>query len=217
MARALATVLDESNPNKIPSALQSAKAGAAMRLTPAFREGTVAAHTLTLPETAKAGHVMRAFARTGAAPGYKTETAPETAAPGVGLCAVTPTGNILFNAADAVTAAEVVYEPLEGEVLQDTVPVTASVATLAQSRRAVILLSVNVTAGLVLGLKTVNARGTAAPAATNAALSNAGNTVVFNAADVVTGTATVRYIAVPGAGNGSTASLSNRLAGNVDM
>lgn len=216
MSRVLSTVLDEANPNKNPSALQTVRNGRALRTVTAFREGAVATNVFTLPEDAKAAEIVRAFKRVAGTTGYSVVVAPETAAPAATQVTVAPNGDILFAAADAVTQAEILYQPMEGEIFEDTVSVAASLALFAQSRRGLLLISATIVTGVIPGAKTVVARGTAS-AAGQAAISIVGTGVLFNAADVVTGVARLRYIAVPGVGNSALASLSGRLLGSVEM
>lgn len=210
--RTIQAVLDEANPTRSPEAQHQALLGSALALAPRFVKALVVANVLALPDAAKAARVVRAFATAGGAPGMLAPVTPEGAV-AAGQVGVTPTGDILFAAADAVTAAEVVYEPLEeGGVFTDAVDVAASAATLLQGRGAQQLLSVEVTTGVVLGLKTIDARGSAAPAAGEVALTADGLGLVFNVADVIAGKATVRYASTPGQGAGTTPTLAQRLA-----
>jgi hypothetical protein len=217
MARDLEAVLDEANPNKLPTAAQVVRLGSGMGQIVAFREGAVALDVMQLPDTAKCALPLRVFRRTGGATGYCTVVAPETV-PAAGQVSVTAVGDLLFAAADAVTAAEAYYEPVEGEFFEDEVTVGAgSIATLAQARRGVLLREAEVLVGVIPGVKLVVGRGTA-PAAGQAALSAAGGTVAFNAADAVAGDRVrLRYIATPGVGNGPAASLSGRLDSDVEF
>lgn len=215
MSRPLRDVLNESNPNKLPTAAQSLPLGNALALATMFAAGPVVADTLVLPETEKAGQITRAFARAGGSTGYKTVVAPEST-PAAGQCAITPSGDVLFAAADAVTDAEVIYAPVEGAVFEDVVDAAASAATFSQGRRALALLEAEVIAGVIPGAKAPAARGSV-PAAGTAALSAAGTGVAFNAADVVAGSVRLRYIAVPGVGAGPQQSIAQALAGAVSF
>lgn len=213
MSRPLRDVLNESNPNKLPSGAQTLRLGDALALVTLFASGTVTSDVLSLPESEKAGQITRAFARVGGSTGYKTVVAPETT-PAAGECAITPSGDVLFAAADAVTSAEVMYAPVEGEVFEDVVDAAASAAAFVQGRRALALLSAEVITGAIPGTKTPAARGSA-PAAGTAALSAAGTGVAFNAADVVAGSVRLRYLAVPGVGSGPQPSIAQALASQV--
>lgn len=216
MTRALETVLDEANPNKMDSAQQLLKAGQAYGQIAMFKSGAVTSNKMALPEGQKATQITRAYSRAGTLTGYLTPVAPETV-PTTGQVAVNANGDIVTAAADAVTQLEVEYIPVEGQILEDTVAVAASVATLPQSRRGQVLVSVSVVTGVIPGAKTVVARGTAAPTAGNCALSVLGTTVVFNAADVVAGTALIRYAAVPGVGSGVEDTIANKLLSQVAL
>lgn len=194
--RPLRDVLNECNANKLPSAGQALKLGNAIALCPMFITGTVTSHLLALPTTQKAIAVLFAFAQAGASTGQKTPIATG-AAPAAGQVGVSPTGDIQFNAADAVTSADVVYMSAEGEIFTETLPVAANVATPLQDKRALILLSATAVTGGTVGAKTVDFRA-AALAATEAGVTLTG-TIGFAAADAVT-SATVTYIAKPGVG-----------------
>ena len=74
-------------------------------------------------------------------------------------------------------------------------------------------MSATVVNGLVLGAKTVMLQG-ATPSAGQVALGVGNSTVAFNATDVVTGTATIVYYAMPGYGNAA-ASLATRLQSDI--
>jgi len=214
MARSLRTALNESNPNRLPSAGQVAKLGDALALSSAFVAGAVSSDALALPSNAKALSVLGAFATAGGATGWLLPVAPG-AAPIAGECGVSPSGDILFAAADAVTAAEVTYLVAEGEVFTETLEVVASAAALPQSKQAVVLISAEITSGLSLGAKTSIARASA-PAAGEAAISLDGASIAFAAADVLAGQAIVTYVAQPGAGS-TLPSLAARLASGVDF
>jgi hypothetical protein len=215
MSRPLIDILNESNPNKVADADRIAQMGNALALSARTIRATVTTNVLTLPEGAKAAAILRCFATTGASTGNKAPVAPETT-PAAGQCAVTPTGDVAFANADAVTQAEVTYIAAEsGGVFEDVLSVAASTATLLQGRVGLVLLSATVEVGIVLGAVTIVARG-ATPAATQAALGATGATIAFNAADVITGRVRVRYIARPDVGGAGT-SLNARLASQVDL
>ena len=201
MARTLAAVLNESNPNKIADALKDAKAGVALSLIPGFCTGAVAADTLTLPSDLKALAALSVRATAAGTPGVKVLDPAGT--PAAGEFGITPTGDILFAAADAVTAAEVVYVAVEGEVITETLAVVASQALLVQGRKGVLLLGATVLVGVTLGpIPTVIARGSA-PGPAETCFTNDGMALFFNMADVVAGSVSVTYVLTPGTG-GST-------------
>lgn len=200
MSRSLRTILNESNPNKLASACEVLPAGDAMGLLDKTVSGAVTSNVMTLPNNAKCAAVLRAFATAGTTTGFMTPI--PTGAPATTQVGVTPTGDIIFNAAtDAVTAAEVKYSPLEGPVISDLIQVASSAGTLNQSRKAHVLISAVVVTGVAPGaVATCDARGTASPASGHYALQLNGTQVKFNAAQVVTGTVLVTYVAQPGSG-----------------
>lgn len=201
--RPLRDVLDESNPNKTADANRLLRAGSAAALLPRTARVVVVAGTGVglLPELAKAAQILRCYVSAGGVTGYFTPLKGD-ATPATTQVAISPTGDLLFLAADAVTEAEVVYVGDEGEIFEDVLVVAGSNATLPLGRRAVRLLSAEVLTGLVLGAKAIDDRGTAAGAG-EATLSVTGAIAQFNATDVVAGTARVRYIAFPGDGTGT--------------
>jgi hypothetical protein len=206
MSRTILDVLDESNPNKLPSGAQLAKLGSALGLLPRFASGAVSSSILVLPDDAKARVGLQAFATAGTTPGAKSFV---IGTPATGQFSINALGNILFATVDAVTAAEVSYIPFEGEVFTEDLTVSASSAALSSGRQAVMLISAQVLTGLVPGTKSVSARG-AAPSAGSAAINTLGTAIAFNATDVVAGTCRVTYVITPG--TGGTTSLASRLA-----
>lgn len=216
MSRSVDTVLDEANPNKLPSAMQLTEAGKAFRSNSAhIAQGAVAANVLALPENARAAGLLSVYSRVGGVTGY-FGFAERESTPGAGNAAVDPIGNVEFAAADAVTNAEVVYLPAEGDIIEDSIQVPASgIGAFLQAREGVILLTATLVTGVVLGAKTVVTRGSA-PGAGEAALSDLGQPI-FLAADVGAGggTATVRYVARPGVGTGVDVDLLARLAQQI--
>lgn len=217
MSRPVDVTLDEANPNALPSAAQQTKMGKAFRLNSAhIAEGAVAANVLALPENARAAGLLSVYSRVGGVTGY-FGFAERESTPGAGNAAVDPEGNVEFAAADAVTEAEVVYMPAEGDVIEEQITVPASgIGAFLQGREGVILLTAELLTGAAPGVKTIDTRG-AAPGAGEAALSDVGQPI-FLAADVGAGggTATVRYIARPGVGTGVDDDLLARLAADSD-
>jgi hypothetical protein len=204
MARILRDALNEANPNKIASALQELQCGSAFGAVPVWFKDSVTANVMSLPVKAAFGLV--AYATAGTDTGVKTYTTGAVA-PAPGTFVINGQGNAVFFGADAVTAAEIFYVPVQGEVFEETVPVTSSIASFTGSRGSVLLLSAEVVDGLVPGSKVISRRGDAAkPGA--AALSVAGTTVVFEATDVVNGLARLRYVVTPNTG-GTTSILYN--------
>lgn len=213
MARSLKAVLDESNPNKLASAGQSVLLGSCLGTLPVLARGTVGgvtANTLILPENAKARSIVAGFAVAGSVTGPLVPQNRQGTTPTTTQVAIDKNGDLVFFGTDAITSAEVSYIPYEGQIIEDFVQVIGGVATLLGSRKAFQLLFANVIAGVATGVKGQNLRGAAASSGF-AALSLVGTTVAFNAADVVTGSARIRYIAQPGVGNGVVASQYDRL------
>ncbi len=209
MARTIKDVLNDSNPNSLPNAMQALPAGNAMALGTAYVRGAVATNKLTLPEGAKAAQATRVFAIAGTSTGYKL-VAKQEATPAAGSCAINATGDIVFASADGVTSAEAYYMPLEGKVVTEALPVVGSVATIPQGCAGAILLEASVTSGVTLGAKAVQPKGTAS-ASGQAELALNGLTIVFNSADVVAGMCLVKYVQIPGIGTAAP-SVSQNLA-----
>lgn len=217
MSRTLRSVLDESNPNKVPDANRILRAGSAASLIPRTARVVVVAGTGVgaLPEDAKAAAILRCYVAAGGVTGYFTPV-PGDAAPLTTEVAVGPTGDLRFLAADAVTEAEVLYIAEEGPIVEDVVTVAASAAVLPLGRHAKRLLEVEVLTGVIPGAKTIDTRGSAAGAG-EATLDVDGDSIDFNAADVVAGTARVRYIAFPGDGTGVPEPIGEVLDADVDF
>lgn len=204
-------LLDKGSLNNISNALAEAKVGSGLRLVPRTVSAAVSSDKITLAETAKAVAVLSAFATAAGTAGYKT-VVKTGATPGAGEVGIDNQGNILFAAADTVTAAEVVYVMIEGgAIIEETIPVTANVGTLLQGRQGVLLLSAVATAGGVTGTGLVKARAASVANTTHfVCLSLLGTTVIWNAGDAVT-ECTVRYIAYPGVGAGTEDSFASLL------
>lgn len=217
MSRPVETVIDEGNPNALPTGVQQAKGGKALRLNSAhIAQGTVTANVLALPQNARAAALLSVYSRVGGVTGY-LGFAERESTPGAGNAAVDPEGNVEFAAADAVTNAEVVYIPAEGDVVSEQIAVPASgIGAFLQAREGVILLAATLLTGAAPGVKTVDTRG-AAPAAGEAALSDLGQPI-FLAADVGAGggTANVTYVARPNVGTGVDDDLLTRLAADSE-
>jgi len=194
--RSLRNILDEGNPNKMPSGAQLARLGSAVALVPRRIRAAVVANTLALPDNAKAEAILNGFVVAGGTTGPVTPVlgaAPATTEVGISL-----TGDIVFQATDAVTEAEVVYLAQEGDVVEEMLVVAADSASLASGRKAIRLLEAESLEGTTVGALAVEARG-AAPGAGEASQDLDGAVVSFNAGDAVT-RARVKYIALPGAG-----------------
>lgn len=204
MSRILKAVGNEGNPNKLGDVAKAAKLGAALQLGAMTIRENVAANTIVLPEQAKAVIAITAYAVAGTTTGLLTPAAPG-AAPAAGQVGVSVTGDLIFQATDAITEAEVVYTVAEGDLVETTGVLDATGAlVLPGSTTARILLEATVDAAA----RTVVARGSA-PAVGEAAIADDGS-LAFNVADAG-GTAVVKYIEFPAN------SVADRLAGNVDF
>jgi len=178
---------------------------------------TPTAHIFT--PSVKARQILRCWASAAGSTGDKTVAVPEST-PGAGACAVDPNGNIEFAAADAVTVAEVLYIPVEGETITETIPVTAGgIAVFNNSRQAAQILTATLVAPAATpGAKTPVARGTAAAAvgAGGCSVNDTGLGIEFLPAEAgVACTANVTYIAFPGVGTGTQDGFQARLEAEV--
>lgn len=194
------TSLNKANPASIAMDLQRLGFGELLNLLPKLVKGTVTSNKLTLPENARALRLHMAYG-VGTSSGYKLPRAiGDVTTPSAGECTIDAQGNILFNAADAITSATVQYTAVEGEIFEETIDVASNVGTLLGSRRAIALLSATRVTGTNTGAATPVHRG-ATPTTGQAAISAADDALIaFAAADAVT-RATVRYVAIPGQGN----------------
>lgn len=203
MARSLVDILNESNPNKSDVALQQARVGSLLALGPIFIKAAVATGILTLPENARAAAILSAFATAGTTLGPKNIVVPAATASGVPATTnvtISPTGHISFNVAtDALTAAEVLYIPEEGEIFEEIVPVVSNAATPLAGRNVKRLLEATLLAGTVTGTGIVDQRGFTVATTLHVAASATGAAVNFLSGDAVT-SARIKYIATPGIG-----------------
>jgi hypothetical protein len=170
---------------------------------------TAGLQVLTLPDDAKADVISRAYARTGTGTkGPLTVVASDSYAgdPGAHSIVVSPTGDLVFHAADAYTSVDVAYEPMKYDIKELTLP--------APTSGVVPLPTVDVAAGVVFiaeaegnfGLAgdtnlVVNLPGTAA-ATGKAALDLAKANVVLNAGDNFT-QVRVKYGVIAGQAGGA--------------
>lgn len=205
MANTLKDVFNRANPMTLPDAARVIKLGKALGVLPAFVKGAVASNIMVLAEGQKAQTGLRAYVTAGTVTGVMTFV---TGTPATTQFTVNKDGNIQFFATDAVTAAEVDYIPIEGDIIEEEVVVSSNVATLQNGRTARLILSATATAGTSTGAKTTAARA-ATPSAGQVAVGLTG-TIVFASADAVT-RAVVRYIAAP------TTSVTNALVANSDL
>lgn len=196
MGRSLRAILNEANPNKLATGLQMAGIGAFLAAQPRWGRFAVVANKIVLPENAKCAVIHACYVTAGTVSGRFTPVWDST--PATTQVSADAAGDLVFLNTDAVTVAEVLYVPHEGEVYEDVVAVAANVGAPQAARAIAQLISVTVTKGTALGAKTLIDRA-GAPAAGQAATNLAGSGVAFNAADAVT-EARIKYVAVPGVG-----------------
>jgi len=189
MPRTLRDALNEANPNHVPDGLQRLPAGEAFGLIPRTEVVSIVSNVATL--SVPALRLISVYGQTAAA--YATIVAPE-ATPAAGEATVNAKGQLAYTVANQV--AEVTYIPVEGTIVTEVVQVAASVGSFLGGKKSQKVLSVEVVTGLVLGAKGVLARAATATSG-NVSLRADGSGVSFNAADVVTGTARVTYVATP--------------------
>lgn len=206
--------LDKANPNTIADNLRTARIGRALAMLPWFERVAVAANVGPLTRPAKA--ILSCIATAAGTPAQLIAITPESAAPAAGQCCVDPDGNVLCAAADVVTEIEVIYQPVIGDLVTETVAVAAGglSAAMANGKQIHQLVTATLDALATLpGVKTVVARGTAAPAATTMATTFAGTMVQFAPADCVGAcNATITYYTTPGEGTGVTPEIHTDLA-----
>lgn len=207
-ASATKAALDGINPNQLADAMRAVQIGHVMRALPIRIFGlaaavaaanpyvAAAAQSYTLPDDAKAALISRAYARagTGTLGPLTIDTADPTgaaAAPSAGHIAISPNGDLVFNAADAWTAVDVLYTPEKYDMVELTLPVVSNVLTLptvvnGQALNGTLLAAeIQSTAGTAIKSMIVDAPGTAVAAA-HAALALSKLTINFNSADAVT-------------------------------
>lgn len=211
------TELNVANPNTLPENCNRAVLGDGLALLPRTEIITVAAATDigTLPATAKAKAILSCYVTDPTAVNYCT-VALTDAAPAAGEVAINPLGDIVFNAADNVLECELVYIPVEGELVTETIPVAATgTGTLNNGRSASQLVSATLIAPAATpGDKVVEARGTAVGAvgAAGVCVDFSGVLINFAAAEAAAAcTALVSYWALPGVGTGTQLSIGDRL------
>jgi hypothetical protein len=177
MSRSLKSAANEGDTNKIGSVAKDVGLGSALTLGPMSVRGAVTASKFTLPDNAKASNVVRCFATAGTVTGALTPIISGVVA--TGQCAIDVLGNVVFFGADAVTAAEILYEPLEGDVITtSTVTDATGLALLGGSGQGRLLL-----AATIAGASRVVLARAAVPTATDAALTLLGTGIKFNVAD----------------------------------
>jgi len=204
MPRTLRSVLNEANPNKTSSAMQSLPAGEAFNagLTSAVTYPAVAGVVNPLTPMAI---ILTAWNATGGVPLTVITTG---AVAGAGQASIMPNGTVTVD--PACLSVELTYKASEGVIVTETIQIAASVGTFLAGKRAKIVTAATVVTGVAPGPKGVTVRAVA-PAATKVALNGAGTGILCNAADVVAGTVTVSYVAWP------TVSVAQALAGQSNL
>lgn len=193
MARTLKTVLNEANPNRLPSALQAVPVGNALATITRTVRVAVSGNVAVLPEEARARALLNVYVSAGTVSGQFGVLVPN-ATPTTTNAAINAVGNVAFFATDAVTEAEITYVPVEGDIVEDTLVVASNVGVLHSGRNALVILEAfNTTSGSPVAL-TVLARASSNPAAGNTKIDLTGDSLRFEAS--VT-SATVRYVASP--------------------
>lgn len=148
--------------------------------------------SVTLPDDAKCGWLFAAYARSGTGTlGQLTvdNNVSEKfsgSAPAAGHVAVSPSGDVIFAAADAWTTVDLLYIPARYDIQELTLAVASNSLTLpANMPKVVNIFEVEATLGTSVGKKIIDVVGTA-PAAGHAALALSKLTVAFQATDAVT-------------------------------
>ncbi len=204
----LKNALNLANPNGFADAMRVLKFGNMLRANrtflrkkaPAADAGSLATlQAIVLADDGKASSIERAYARTATAGQGELTVVAYGATPATGQIAVGPNGNLVVLASDAILSLDVSYHPDKYDLAEVTLPVAANAAALpvqATAKGVIMLLEVIVTAGTATGKKIVLVPGAGAPAAGQARLNLAKDTVSFAAADAVTA-ATFKLALVP--------------------
>lgn len=204
--------LNNANPSTLPSGLQLLKVGDLLAALPArlFRKNPAAAsynlatvEAIGLPEGAHAATILRAYARASGG-GTLGELAVQAygATPADGQIAVAPNGEIVVVASAAYTDVDVEYVPEAYDVVELTLPVTSSDATIPAAYTAapggvLFLLEAESLAGTVTGDFIVMVPSDSAPGTTKQAnLKLAKGIVKFKASDAVT-SCRLKFAVVP--------------------
>jgi len=192
----LREVLDRADPNVHPDAEREARPTRMARVRSVrgnTADGTLASDTIALAEADRALFASSAYVAAGASTGVFAPSAVGVA-PAAGQVGVSPTGELVFNAADAVTDAEVTYTTIDADDPVDlqNLPVVAGVLTLPSSLRAALILSAqDVTIPDTPVTLTPLFRGATPAGATEVAVGDDPNTLVFDPAVTA---ATVRIL-----------------------
>ncbi len=146
-ATSLKNQLDSANPQVLADMLRQIKIGSHLRAMPTQIIGAkldgaaatnpyvvAAAQSITLPDDAKCGFILSAWARAGT--GTKGPLTIETDGvadlePGAHSIGQSATGDLLFLHTDAYTSVDVMYVPAKYDVVEATLPVIASTGVCA--------------------------------------------------------------------------------------
>ena len=206
--------LNEALPGMLSSQLKSIAFGNVLRAmnVPLWRKVPAASpynlatvQAVALPDDAKASAVIRAYARAGGVTGeLVVDPYLAGAAPATGHVAVSPSGDVVVLAADAITDLDVSYEPMKVDVVEMTLPVVPGTgvcalpaALTAAPLGVYVLMEAEALTGVLVQKMRVLTPAAGAPATTNARLDVAKANVTFAIADAVT-SARVTVGVVPG-------------------
>lgn len=205
--------LQQANPSDLPALLQKLGVGqlvstvsrfiyrAAVNQAPVDQIASV--HTIKLPDDAKCGTILLAYALagTGTLGPLTIDAGPMTTATAAGHVNYSNSGDLTFASADAWTKVDITYMPRRLDVVTLTLPVVATTGVCAIpaaiSGRIVLLEEATAVSGTVTGACAVIAGSDAVPVTTKQANLNLAKTQVqFKIADAVT-SATVKLGLVP--------------------
>lgn len=197
----LAVDIDRGNLNSLADAVRLIKAGQTLSSDVKQTRRNVSMDALgrdpsdlatldSLVPAVPAMTIFRAYARAGTAGTGEMTVAAPNVTPASGEIAVSPAGNIVTLAADAITDVDVEYMPSRGDVFEFEGDVATGVMALPAQltdRGVLILVSAEALVGTVTGDKIVLAPAAGLPATLQARLDVAKANVQFNnATDAVT-------------------------------
>lgn len=208
MGTALKDQLNAADPNTLPDILRKLAFGDVVRSFSASLRKKVPANdanqpqlstllSLPLPNDAKAHTISRAYARAATTGTGELAVVAYGVTPTSGQIAVAPNGDLVTLASDAITLLDVAYKPEIGDIVELTLPCTASILTIPApivSQGVIMLLAANATVGSVTGPKIVLVPSASASATLQARLDLAKATVKFNVGTDVVTQATVRLL-----------------------
>jgi hypothetical protein len=211
--RTLQDVLNDANPTSLAAALQQIRFGDVLRMLPTklYKQvpSTTASnviastHVIVLPDNCKCGKLLRAYVRVGTVNGeFTCDASPQTTTITTAHASRTEAGDIAFLSTDAVTSVDVLYEPLQMEVITLDLPIVAAsgvcaLPTALASRGVVTILEATTTVGTSTGVCKVVTPSDSVPTNTlQANLNVAKNQVQFRIADAVT-RATIKLGFIP--------------------